>query len=328
VLQEPAAPRIWTPRQASPPRDSIVRRPSLSGGNDYRDATPPPISLQPSPTWEPSNHGRPGPGSRYPNEDRPQRRLGNPRDATLDADVRWRQQTNEHIGPGRDRFNAEPEAYRPGTLEGRLGDRYDIQDSFVEAVRQPHALPPNPTLHPDHHPIAHDSRRKSFPDRRPSNQERSQTGWVDAASHSVLSDARDTFGDEGSPPRDARKRSRRVPPPNTAPQDDPISMGMDVEELPLQYSQQRPGILRRGGSLLDRLSLDQNDDTTNAWSSSLRDRVQVPSKRNRDEMIGVHHQPDHSFGDDGNLGDPAALKKPRRRNPNKFRRGAKRGGMA
>jgi hypothetical protein len=296
-----------------------------------------------SPAWESSNHGRSGPGSRYPDEDRPQRRLGNSRDVTLNADVRQRQQTNEHIGHGSDRFNPEPEVHRPGSLEGRLGDRYDVQDSFVEAVRQPHALPPNPTLHPDHHSVAPDSRRKSFPDRRgPSNQEKSQTGWVDAASHNLSSEVHDAFDDQVPPPRDMRNsrpqkplRSRRAPSLNTVLQDDSITMDIDVEEFPPEASQrgqQRPGILRRGGSLLDRLSLDHHDDTKGTGpprSSSLRDRVQVPSKRDRDEMMGGHYQPENSFGgDDGGSGDPAALKKPRRRNMNKFRRGAKRGGMA
>jgi hypothetical protein len=123
---------------------------------------------------------------------------------------------------------------------------------------------------------------------------------------------------------------------NVALQDDSIDADMDVEGFPpesSQYSQQRPVILKRGGSLLDRLSLDHNDDTKGTgmpWSSSLRERVQVPSKRDRDEMMmGGRYQPENSFqGDDTGFGDSTASKKPRRRNPNKFRRGAKRGGMA
>lgn len=337
ITQDSAAPRIWIPRQPSPPHDITVGRPSLTGASDYRDATPPPISREPSqmsPTWESPNHGR---ASRYPNEDRPQRRLANSRDVPVNTDVRQRQQTNERMG------HPEPEVHQPGSLEGRLGDRYDSQDTFVEAVRQPHALPPNPTLHPDHHPITSELRRKSFLDRKGSSkQEIFQTGWADATSHSLSSDVHDTFDDQGPPARDMRNprppksfRPRRLPSINMSLQDDSISMDVDAAGFPpehSQYSQQHPGISRRGGSLLDRLSLDHSDDNKSIgmpYSSSLRDRVQVPSKRDRDEMMGGRYQPENPFGgDDGSFGDTTALKKPRRRNPNKFRRGAKRGGMA
>ena len=252
----------------------------------------------------------------------------------MNADARQRQQTKEHVGLGSDRFDPEPDFHHAGSLEGRLGDRYNSQEPF-EAIRQPHALPPNPTLHPDHHSPP-ESRRKPFPDRRSlSIQERFQSSWVDAASN-LSSDAHEvlTFEDTG-PHRDNRthrsqKPSRQHRPPSATivPQDD-SSMHLHLEEFP-QYNQHHPVIPKRGGSLLDRLSLDKNDDTpgmSTPWSSSLRDRVQVPSKRDRDEMIGGRYQPDNSFeGEDGGFGDPAS-KKPRRRNLKQFRRGAKRGSM-
>jgi len=119
---------------------------------------------------------------------------------------------------------------------------------------------------------------------------------------------------------------------NMALQDDSAGVDMQVERFLPEYGQQRPVILKRGGSLLDRLSLDHHDDAQGMvapWSSSLRDRVQVPSKRDRDEMMGGRYQPELPFeGDDAGFGDPTTLKKPRRRNGNKFRRGGKRGGMA
>ena len=259
----------------------------------------------------------------------------------MNTDGRQRHKANENMSHGSDRFHSEPVVHQPGTLEGRLGDRYDSQDPFVEVVRQLHALPPNPTLHPDHHFIPTESRQKSFPDRRgSSNEERSQIIRADAASQSLSTEAQDTrvFDDKGL--RDMRNprpqksvRSRKPPAMNMALQDDSAGVNMDVDRFmpeSSQYGQQRPAILKRGGSLLDRLSLDNNNDTQGApWSSSLRDRVQVPSKRDRDEMIGGRYQPDNSFeGDDAGIGDPTTLKRPRRRNGNKFRRGGgKRGGM-
>jgi len=50
------------------------------------------------------------------------------------------------------------------------------------------------------------------------------------------------------------------------------------------------------------------------------------SKRDRDETTDSRYQYENSFGEDGGYGDPA-LKKPRRRNPNKGKRGGRRGGL-
>jgi hypothetical protein len=164
------------------------------------------------------------------------------------------------------------------------------------------------------------------------NHERSQISWADAVAHSSSQKNHDAhlFDDQG--PRDIRNARPQKPlrprrPPSTH-QDDSVNMDMEgPQPESSQYGQQRPEMSRRGGSLLDRLSLDHNDDTQGMGTSksSLRDRVQVPSKRDRDEMSGGRYQPDILDGDDGVVGDPAS-KRPRRRNP-KFRRGGKRGGM-
>jgi hypothetical protein len=119
-------------------------------------------------------------------------------------------------------------------------------------------------------------------------------------------------------------RARRSTSTNIIHPDESINVDMEGPTLESSHDQQRPEMSRRGGSLLDRLSLDHNDEPHGGTSwSSLRDRVQVPSKRDRDEMSGGRYQPDMFDGDDGPLGDPAS-KRPRRRNP-KFRRGGKRG---
>jgi len=71
------------------------------------------------------------------------------------------------------------------------------------------------------------------------------------------------------------------------------------------------GASRRGGSLLDRLSLNNAAGSSGMPSPSLRDRVQiVPSKRDREEMGGhdaVRGEIDIDEVDD------SASKKPRRR---------------
>lgn len=57
----------------------------------------------------------------------------------------------------------------------------------------------------------------------------------------------------------------------------------DVEFASSAHLVERPRSSRRGASLLDRLSLDAGP--SDLPSSSLRDRVQIPAKRDRDEMM-------------------------------------------
>jgi len=85
--------------------------------------------------------------------------------------------------------------------------------------------------------------------------------------------------------------------------------GRDESGSRIQSHHQRPTPSRRGGSLLDRLSL-YNGASTSGSSPSLRDRVQiVPSKRDREEM--VHDVGDIDLDDGGQ--DDSILKKSKRR---------------
>ncbi|KAF9003341.1 hypothetical protein BDQ17DRAFT_499001 [Cyathus striatus] len=77
------------------------------------------------------------------------------------------------------------------------------------------------------------------------------------------------------------------------------------QQLSDRIDTQRPELNRRGASLLDRLG----DPPVDRHPQSLRDRVQVPAKRDRDEVGG-------DFGD----------RRPGRMNPNMNRRGGRRGG--
>ena len=87
----------------------------------------------------------------------------------------------------------------------------------------------------------------------------------------------------------------------------------------------RPMPSRRGGSLLDRLSLVDNVAGSSSMSSpSLRDRVQiVPSKRDREEMVGNDAARDIDMDEGGP--EDSASKKPRRRM--KMKRARRSGGQ-
>ena len=76
----------------------------------------------------------------------------------------------------------------------------------------------------------------------------------------------------------------------------------------------RPAAPRSGGSLLDRLSSDKGTSSGSQPSQSLRDRVQVPSKRDRDDTI----RPD-SMGD-AEMGDSVSKRSKKRMKPKRGRR--------
>ncbi|KAJ3982135.1 hypothetical protein F5890DRAFT_419643 [Lentinula detonsa] len=105
---------------------------------------------------------------------------------------------------------------------------------------------------------------------------------------------------------------------------------MDVDDLPLRQHNdngkrdqkgnlpERPPVSRRGGSLLDRLSISVDEHVP-----PLRDRVQIPAKRDRDELM----RDGGSYSVDIDMDDGVVGKKPRRRS-GKPRRGRGRGAHA
>ncbi|KAJ4466991.1 hypothetical protein J3R30DRAFT_2084272 [Lentinula aciculospora] len=109
---------------------------------------------------------------------------------------------------------------------------------------------------------------------------------------------------------------------------DPVDM--DVDDVPsrqhLDHGRreqmgnhyERPPVNRRGGSLLDRLSMSVDDHVP-----PLRDRVQIPTKRDRDELM----RDGGSFNGEFDVDDGVIGKKPRRRT-GKPRRGRGRGAHA
>ena len=83
----------------------------------------------------------------------------------------------------------------------------------------------------------------------------------------------------------------------------------------------RPAAPRSGGSLLDRLSSDKGTSSGSQPSQSLRDRVQIPSKRDRDDMIRYGSMGDVEMGD-GYLVDSASKRSKKRMKPRRGRRSA------
>ncbi|RDB30457.1 hypothetical protein Hypma_007227 [Hypsizygus marmoreus] len=327
-------PRTWTPRGVAPPHE--VMRASFSAGSDGRGAMSPPPSREPSqvsPTWEEVEPRRPSLRSSA--------RQGGSRGAGADVDLRSRQQLDNLPPRGRDSYvpTSEPPR-RSGSLEGRLSDRYD--EHVIETPRQLHALPPNPALHRDHKSYSPESRRRPPPDRRLRQQEFG-SGWADAAAArdaplpSRLTDVHSNrmFSDQTLHALDDHNsRGQRPPRPRRLPQSFPRQdepMAMDTEDLPPPhmhppehvppYIHDRPEFARRGHSLLERLSLDPNSESREEMSSqSLQERVQVPSKRDRDEMVDRYPMDSSFDGEDGGLGD--GLRKRRKSTkPRKQRRG-------
>jgi len=319
-------PRVWIPRGESPPRE-LLRGNLGSGESDGRRATLPPLSRESSshvsPSWSPPPPERGRPTARYHDDVRAHERLGNSRD---DARLPQDEPLPGRFGTG----------LQPGTnnsLQGRLGEKYDS----VEPERQRHELPPNPTLHRDHHKShSPESRRKPdvpFFERRPMRSD-ATPGWADKVPAPPMS-----FGEDAHRPHAIEDQNLSFPgrasrPPKPRRFGDSshhVADGdVDVPPQPPQnhppLTHQRPENVRRGGSLLDRLSLDQDGDTRgDIHSPSLRDRVQVPSKRDREDiMMTEQYNGENSFDGDEGMMDTAfrrvrrrsqKIKRPRRSGP-------------
>ncbi|ESK87654.1 hypothetical protein Moror_1896 [Moniliophthora roreri MCA 2997] len=136
---------------------------------------------------------------------------------------------------------------------------------------------------------------------------------------------------DSSPPAPAPAPSKppvkiRRPPPLSKELSTSTSLLPEIPMLVDSEPPQRPMNARRGGSLLDRLSLDILSPTSGGGDElpSLRDRVQVPSKRDRDD-VGDHVDDRGGSGhdwegrDDAVPGGPLGGKR-RRRNQKKPRR--------
>ncbi|KAG5716175.1 hypothetical protein E4T56_gene10665 [Termitomyces sp. T112] len=283
--------RTWTPRGEAPPE---VFMGNAGASINDRHTTSPLISR----TSPHVDTGRPH--SRHPDSrDRP----GSSRGRPLPSEGR---QT--------ERFARQPNEPRRGGLEGRLSDRFD--DSVT--LRQ--TLPPNPdqfngTPFESHGPdaLARAKPRKSdfygppYGKRMLDNDAKIRDRHQQESSHD---------SSESYVPRELDMSHR----------DDNYNVNVDMDVPPQlhskvgrdEYSERkrrpdnRTEMTRRPGSLLERLEMSAvgNDMQEETVSRSLSDRVQVPSKRDRGEMVGDRFGADDAFGVDDR--DPAS-KKPRRK---------------
>lgn len=354
-----AVPRTWIPREQSPARELVAGN-SFNGDGDYRAATPPPLSREPSlssPTWEGSgSYSQPQTRSanRYEEVRQSQRPAETPRGGPMHMDSRPRHVLEGPVGAERDRFESESHAYRSGGLGSRLGERFDDRFSNdVQPTPSPSSQPRNPIPHRDRKSFSPEIRRQSRPDDRPHSEhlpeERIRGAWGEQTrevpSHAPdLHPGRNRMFDEqrtvlDTPDQESLniRQSKPIRIRRPPPQDDhrtqftqniPVSDYQQrdrTDDLGESLQVSRPPAARRTGSLLDRLGLERGGEllAPDVPSPSLRDRVQIPSKREREEMMNESFPMDVPFDDESGAGDPASK---RRRRSGKPRRGGRRGG--
>ncbi|KAG6885553.1 hypothetical protein C0993_012795 [Termitomyces sp. T159_Od127] len=285
ALYEPALPdlarlaRTWTPRGEAPPEVFM--------GNSGRATSPSITKSLPhlSPLVDMGrSHNRDRPGSsrgRLPPPD------GRPHQA--------------------DRFSRQPNESRRAGLEGRLSDRFD--DSALS--HQSRGFPPNAEqsnypvnggvldMHaPD--TLTRAERRKSLPEFRDVPYAK-RFSEKDTKLHERHQQGSFHYPPESYIPRESDMSHRNID--GDVVMDAPLHSNTDRDEHMGRKRRldNRPEMARRPGSLLERLEMGNDgniaqEETT--FSRSLSDRVQVPLKRDRDEMVNDGFGADDALGFD------------------------------
>jgi hypothetical protein len=319
---------------------------------EFRAITPPPLPRESTSEWDLSQDEAPtatarrrtrfdsGPVTTAPVEGR-ERPIGEPR--------RDRSPAVEHL---------PSEIAR--SLEGRLGERY--QDRNMESKRRSPVLPPaipsqqrergfyeSPPLRRDR--LEARTLPSDFDHHRGWEGDERGHGGMQRRGPSPIRDHTDRPRMEAQGPLDQHEpnrmrtstvdHDRRSKAYAERPRDLPSRPGglaesthyhpegqshrMESHPSRSEYDHEsRAHAMRRGGSLLDRLSLDTGMDTaTLPPSPSLRDRVQVPVKRDREDVMEAN-EPGEDFDlDDGGGADPS--KRSKKRVGGKYRRGRRNG---
>ncbi|KAJ6532754.1 hypothetical protein DFH09DRAFT_1182189 [Mycena vulgaris] len=324
-------------RFESDPPPPPPRRSNYPDSAGYPSPGPPSLSRQPSQTAPVT--------SQWPRQQPERYATRRPDDPHVAPDA---------AKPERDRYppaNDEPKSVRP-SLEDRLapssGDRYKAPQ---ESRPTNHPLPLNPSLRRD------DRDRDAYPAEEP-RQSTSQGSHPEPFhSHQPLEGERrppfrkdqsqsdnplfDRVGgyDDGASGRHSKIVRIRRPDP-TSSLDNNSALPLDApsvssshhrvaEEASSSEHAQRPPGLGRSASLLERLQLggdaggEGNKGGFSEEPPSLRDRVQIPSKRDWDDMGGMDSSPD-PYGRDGYYdGDDDSAAKRRKKNgkPKRGRRG-------
>jgi hypothetical protein len=349
-------PGAFVPREASPPRTWTPRQPSQQHPQyehhepDIRDETPPPSSREDS--WDAQDRRHPPSQFSADDSQHANQFNGNARRGTGEP----RHRRPLHVET--DRVASHPTSTRHGpvTLDARA---QQSEERYVgEMYRSRPAL--SPGLHRHASFAGHESfsdaprqdyidDREPFPERQAQSWDRDQAlqrdqyspflahqdrpGMFEANSQSFSGPDRDPLR-SSKPVRIRRPGSQSV---QNHPDDFPVRVDASAGHWPSNSGRgeernrdepvhrahshhQRTTPSRRGGSLLDRLSLDNGASSS---SPSLRERVQIiPSKREREEMVSN----DTAGGDldmDNGGPDDSASKKQRRRT--KMKRGRRSG---
>ncbi|KAF8632160.1 hypothetical protein AX17_004901 [Amanita inopinata Kibby_2008] len=345
VTQDSRAPRAWEGKT----RDLHPR--TIYPVEDDRPPTPPPPSRESSmtsPTWDSSDGGNQF-LSRHPVSQQPpqRRRSGVPQEFQV-------------APPMDDRGHAYPEPPRRRESDARFDGHYD--ERSLETPKQSHPPPPNPVTTHNRESHSPQDRRQSRPDRSrqadvpasnvaPPAERRSRWGesLQDAASSNAAGrpeergrragpvdrykpDYGDGFPGEPNrvrrpPPTLLTKKDGHVREESTYPTDVPPGGGQQRDHERGIPRSQYPANSRR---LLDRLSLDTPNNpvpVNEPPPQSLRDRVQIPEKRDRDDM-NHEYLMDTSYEVEAGIGTSEPAMKRVRRRSGKARRGRRGGAVA
>ncbi|KAF4580459.1 hypothetical protein EYR40_003177 [Pleurotus pulmonarius] len=304
--------RMRPAREPSPPRNARHPDPFPE---DHRPATPPPPSREPSQTSTSWPQQETRERSRSPVQRNRKSRFGGPTDILPPQPQPVPTQTY------RQSDYEEYDSRRGPTLQGRLGGRYPDEQVDDDRHSSVHASSTS-SHHREPEKPSEFRQPRSEPSRWPDPQDEGHQGHRSSNDYRTAEALMKPAPDANLPPR-----------PSTI-QEEPRRTDVVAHESlsPLDSRKRsplpvRPQAKRTGGSLLDRLSLDRggrdavmSDDTP---SPSLRERVQVPTKRDRDEVTvmekGVYERP--ADFDDLADADIAAKRRKRTARPKRGRRG-------
>ncbi|KAJ6616505.1 hypothetical protein B0H10DRAFT_1397621 [Mycena sp. CBHHK59/15] len=332
------------------------RRLNYADNEGYPSQAPPPLSREATqttpvtPAWEYNDSHR----------ERSERHSRRPEDGPVPEESvrseRERERERERFQAG----DEEPTRVR-GSLEGRLGPTYNDRHVAHQETRPTnHPLPLNPSLRRDNRE-AHPSEepRSSTSQTQPGEGEH-DIGWGKAMmleslqprrpppgglvkrvprqqvepqsqGDNALFDRVGGYDDRGS----ARSKIIRIRrPDSTSSLDNNSALPLDAPSASSsQYRPpddnppdhlQRPSGPPRSVSLLDRIGGEGSGDAMGSFEEtpSLRDRVQIPSKRDWDDIGGNDLSPD-AYGPDGYFDDDDLAAKRRKKNgkPKRGRRG-------
>ncbi|PFH47716.1 hypothetical protein AMATHDRAFT_6488 [Amanita thiersii Skay4041] len=340
-----SAPRIWVEAKRDPPSARAVYPPP---GDERQSATPPPLSRESSttsPVWQSSESSSQF-APRQPNQSRPppplRRRSRGPQDHPPPANEAMRSEPLRRPEPDV-RSNGQHERY-PETPKAAIypppNAHPEMQSPPVRRQTRPER--PRQDVAPASHPLSERRSRWGEPlpvqepvppvtlPARPEEQER-KPGTVDRYEpHYTDGGVDKTKQIARGPPPHVAKPELRIRGQSNFANDSPPG---EEQHRDREYDINRPPYPPNSRRLLDRLSFDAPENIAPPQPlppppgehvpQSLRDRVQIPEKRDRNEFVNREYVMDTSYdADDGGPLEPAT-KRARKRagRPRRGRRG-------